>query len=322
MSVFRSRFFTLGRLAAVAFLAVGIAVSLGCGSGDETLTVYSGRSQNLVQPVLDRFLEETGLEVQVKFAGSSAIAATVLEEGDNSPADVVFLQDPGSLGSLSAAGVLAALPEETLSKVEPGFRSRLGDWVGTSGRARTVVYNTSAIDPEEDIPGSIAGFASPEWRDRIGWAPLNSSFQAFVTAFRKIEGEEAAKAWLEGIYANDPRDYPNNSTTVAAVAKGEVDVGFVNHYYLLRFLEEEGDGFGARNHFLQGGDPGAIVLVAGAGVLKTSNNRKGAEEFVGFLLSEETQTYFSKEIKEYPLIPRSGTGGRTTCSVFLGTTGC
>ena len=293
---------TLARLSFAILLAGTTFLFLACGGGDDSLTVYSGRSQSLVQPVLDRFTEETGMDVQVKYAGSSAIAATVLEEGDNSPADVVFLQDPGSLGSLSAADVLAELPEEILSKVEPGFRSRVGDWVGTSGRARTVVYNTSAIDPEDDLPDSIAGFTDPEWRGRVGWAPLNSSFQAFVTAFRKTEGEDAAREWLQGVYANDPRDYPNNSTTVAAVANGEVDVGFVNHYYLLRFLEEEGEGFGARNYFLKGGGPGALVLVAGAGILGTSDNRGGAEEFLDFLLSQETQTYFSETIKEYPLV--------------------
>ena len=288
-------------LLVAALLTAVMTVSLACGGGDDSLTVYSGRSQSLVDPVMKTFRDETGVDVRVKYAGSAAIAATVLEEGDSTPADVVFLQDPGSLGSLSAAGLLADLPEELLSKVDARFRSPSGQWVGVSGRVRTVVYNTSTIDPEKNLPESILGFTSPEWQGRIGWAPLNGSFQAFVTAFRLKWGEDATRDWLEGIQANDAQDYPNNTTIVAAVASGEVDVGFVNHYYLLRFLEEEGEGFGARNHFLAGGDPGSLILVAGVGITKNTDNREGAEQFVEYLLSRSAQTYFSETTKEYPL---------------------
>ena len=290
-------------LLAAALLTVVLTAPLACGGGgDDSLTIYSGRSQSLVHPLLESFVEESGIDVSIKYAGSTAIASIILEEGENTPADVVFLQDPGSLGSLSHAGLLSELPEEILSKVSPAFRSPSGQWVGTSGRARTVVYNTSAIDPETDLPESIRGFTSPEWRGRVGWAPRNASFQAFVTAFRVKWGEEAARAWLEGINANQPKSYPNNITTVAAVARGEVDVGFVNHYYLQRFLEEEGEEFGARNHFLGGGDPGALVLVAGAGIIKDTEDREAAEQFLEYLLSDAAQTYFSETTKEYPLI--------------------
>ena len=290
------------RLLLLAVLASPVMLlSLACGGGDNTLTVYSGRSRNLVHPILERFIEERGVNIQVKYAGSSAIAATMLEEGENTPADVVFLQDPGSLGSLAHAGLLGEIPEELLDRVDPGFRSPAGHWVGTSGRARTVVYNTSAIDPDKDLPDSILDFTAPEWKDRVGWAPLNASFQSFVTAFRLKWGDEAARAWLEGIHNNGARQYPNNTTTVAGTARGEVDVGFVNHYYLQRFLEEEGKGFGARNHFLGDGDPGALVLVAGVGITKTSKNRKAAEQLVEYLLSEEGQTYFAETTWEYPL---------------------
>ena len=289
-------------LIAVAILTAAINASLACGGGDDSLTIYSGRSQNLVHPLLEDFIEQSGIDIRVKYAGSASIAATVLEEGENTPADVVFLQDPGSLGSLSDAGMFEELPKDLLSKVDPAFRSPVGHWVGTSGRARTVVYNTSTIDPDVDLPESIRDFTAPEWKGRIGWAPTNASFLSFVTVFRVKWGEEAARAWLEGIRDNDPRYYPNNITTVDGVAAGEVDVGFVNHYYLQRRLEERGTGFGARNHFLGGGDPGALVLVAGAGIVKDTGNRKGAERFMEFLLSERAQTYFSEATKEYPLI--------------------
>ena len=291
-----------GSLVAALLLVIVLAVLPACGQGDSTLTVYSGRSESLVDPLLESFSEETGIEIRVKYAGSAAIASTILEEGKNTPADVVFLQDPGSLGALSGAGFLGTLPDELLGRVDPRFRSPSGEWVGTSGRARTVIYNTSSIDPARDLPASIMDFTDPAWKGRVGWAPRNGSFQAFVTALRVQHGDSTARRWLVEMKANDARDYPNNTSIVAAVARGEVDVGFVNHYYLERFLQEEGPGFGARNYFLGGGDPGALVLVAGAGILKESDNSRAAEEFVEYLLSEPAQAYFASETREYPLI--------------------
>ena len=301
-----------------AVLAALVLAVTGCGGGDSAsptaptaatpapdrdraLTLYSGRSQTLVHPLLLAFGEQTGIDIRVKYAGSAATAATLLEEGDNTPADVVFMQDPGSLGILADAGMLADIPQATLDKVDPRFRSPAGLWVGTSGRARTIIYNTDAINPETDLPPSILDFTAPEWRGRVGWAPRNGSFQAFVTSLRLTLGEDAARAWLEGMRDNDAVDYPNNTTIVSATADGEVDVGFVNHYYLERFLEEHGEGFGARNHYIGKGDPGALVLVAGVGILDVSKNQDIAEEFVDFLIGETSQTYFAREIKEYPL---------------------
>ena len=266
-----------------------------------TLTVYSGRSRTLVHPLLEAFGEQTGVNIRVKYAGSASTVITLMEEGANSPADVVFLQDPGSLGTLAANGMLDRIPQATLDKVDSRFRSPVGEWIGTSGRARTVIYNTETIDPETDLPDSILDFTAPEWKGRVGWAPRNGSFQAFVTALRTQLGEDAARDWLEGMKANDAQEYPNNVTTVVAAERGEVDVGFVNHYYLERFLEEHGEGFQARNHYIGNGDPGALVLVAGAGILRTSENKDVARVFIDFLLDEPAQQYFASEIKEYPV---------------------
>ena len=268
---------------------------------DRSLTVYSGRSQSLVHPLLEAFGESTGIDIRVKYAGSASTAATLLEEGDNTPADVVFLQDPGSLGSLAAEGMLADLPQETLEKVDARLRDPNGQWIGTSGRARTIIYNTETIDPDTDLPPTILGFTNDEWRGRVGWAPRNGSFQSFVTALRLQLGEAAAKQWLEGMKDNDAQEYPNNVSIVQAAANGEVDVGFVNHYYLERFLEEYGEDFEARNYYIGNGDPGALVLVAGAGILEASDNKATALEFVDFLLSEPAQQYFTSDVKEYPV---------------------
>lgn len=269
--------------------------------GEGTLVVYSGRSEELVGPLFEQFEEESGIDVQVRYGETAELAATILEEGENSPADLFFAQDPGALGALADAGVLSELPEATLDRVPATFRSDEGVWVGTSGRARVVAYNTEALS-EGDLPSSIFGFTDPEWEGKIGWAPTNGSFQAFVTAMREIEGEDRTREWLEGIEQNNPFVYPDNLTALQGVASGEVQVAFVNHYYLFQLKDEAGDDIPARNYYLKNGDPGALVLAAGAGVLGSAENPEAAEQFLEYALSEEAQQYFATETHEYPLV--------------------
>lgn len=266
-----------------------------------SLVVYSGRSEALVGPIIAQFAQATGIDVEVRYGSTPEIAAALLEEGANSPADVFFAQDPGGLGAVSAAGLLAPLPEEILNRVPETFRADEGNWVGISGRVRVVVYNTDTLTPE-DLPDDIAGFTDPAWSGRIGWVPSNGSFQAMVTAMRAVWGEEETAAWLTGIAANEPVAYEGNSAVVAAVAAGEVEVGFVNHYYLHQFLAQEGEDFAARNYFLPSGGPGSLVMTAGAGHLATAANAANAEKFIAFMLSDVAQQYFAGKTYEYPLV--------------------
>jgi iron(III) transport system substrate-binding protein len=275
----------------------GADASFEAGSGD--LVVYSGRSEELVGPIIERFSEESGIEVAVRYGDTAEMANLILTEGENSPADVFFAQDAGALGAVAGEGLLAPLPEEILGQVDDRFRSPDGEWVGLSGRARVVVYNTDNVDPS-DLPDTIFGFTDPEWSGRIGWAPTNGSFQAFITALRVLEGEDRAREWLEGIQANDPSVYEGNNPALDAVIAGEIDVAFINHYYLMQRLAEDPD-VPAANYFLTDGDPGALVNVAGAGILDTSDQSEAARELIDFLLSEEAQTYFAQETEEYPI---------------------
>ncbi len=283
-------------------LAFFVTVLGGCGIGEgarQTLTIYSGRSEALVGPIIQQFRSATGFDVKVKYAGTSQLAATLLEEGGNSPADVFFAQDPGGLGAVE--DMLATLPEHILGQVPVWARSPEGKWVGISGRARTVVYNTERLT-EDDLPVDMFGFVDPKWNGRIGWAPTNASFQTMVSGMRALWGEEKTRLWLEGVQANEPKVYPKNTPQVAAVAAGEIDVGFVNHYYLFRFLAEEGEDFPARNYHPTGGGPGAMIMVAGAGILSTSENQENAEKFLQFMLSQVGQQYFTGQTFEYPLV--------------------
>jgi iron(III) transport system substrate-binding protein len=281
-------------------LVLIFAVS-ACGQTDTspTLTIYSGRSEELVGPIIDQFAAATGIEVQVRYGSTSEMAATILEEGRNSPADVFFAQDPGGLGAVEH--LFARIPDSILSRIEPQFRSPEGKWVGISGRARVIVYNTEKLS-ESDLPDDIWDFTDPKWQGRIGWAPTNGSFQAMVTAMRVLWGEEKTRQWILGIQANNPNVYPKNTPQVAAAAAGEIDVGFVNHYYLYRFIAEQGESFAARNYHLRGGGPGAVILVAGAGILETSQNKEAAERFLEFMLSQVAQQYFAGQTYEYPVI--------------------
>ena len=288
-----------------AFILIALTLSLlaaciGSGSKDaDSLVIYSGRSESLVGPVIGQFEEATGIEVSVKYGSTSEIAATLLEEGNNTLADIFFAQDPGGLGSV--ANMLAELPDEVLDSVPSWARSPQDRWVGISGRARVVAYNTATLS-EDDMPDSLWGFTDPSWKGRIGWPPSNASFQTMVTAMRVIWGEQRARQWLEGIQANEPSVYPKNTPAVAATAAGEVDVAFVNHYYLYRFIQEEGEGFGARNYHLTDGGPGSLIMVAGAGILESSDNRDNAERFLNFMLSTVAQQYFAGQTYEYPLV--------------------
>jgi iron(III) transport system substrate-binding protein len=273
-----------------------------CGGDDrDTLTIYAGRSSTLVGPLLERFAEQSDLNVRVRYGDGTDLALGIMEEGDNSPADVYYAQDVGAFGALKEAGRLAELPQELLDKVAPAFRSPDGVWVGISGRQRVLVYNTDAVDPAT-LPESILDYTEPAWRGRLGIVPRSDGFPEFVTALRLTRGDDFARQWLTELRANSPTAYTNNIAALTAVANGEIDVAFLNHYYLFRFLEEQGEGFKARNYYFDEGDIGGLFLVAAAAVLDTSENKEAAEEFVEFLLSQEAQAYFNEETHEYPLI--------------------
>jgi iron(III) transport system substrate-binding protein len=270
--------------------------------GDGTLTIYSGREEELVGPLIEKFEHHSGTKVEVRYGDSAELAATMAEEGDNSPADVFFAQDPGSLGAVEERGLLAELDESQLERVPEHFRDSDGRWVGTSGRVRVIAYNTEELS-EAQVPDSVFDLTDPKWKGKIGFPPTNASFQAFVTAMRLSAGEEQTRKWLDEIKANDPKLYEKNTPVVEAVAAGEIQLGLVNHYYLYLVKEENPDAPVA-NHFLNGDDPGALVSTAGVAILESAGSKDSAREFVDYLLSEEGQRFYVEEAEEaeYPLI--------------------
>ncbi len=264
------------------------------------LVIYSGRNENLVGPLLEQFSAESGFAVEARYGDTAEMAATILEEGANSPADVFFGQDAGALGALAQAGRLTELPGDLVQQVDARFRDPNGRWIGASGRARVLVYNTGMVQPEE-LPQDVWALTEPQWQGKVGWAPSNGSFQAFVTALRVLEGDEAARRWLEAMVANDVQVYSGNSAIVEAVAQGEIAAGLVNHYYLYQHLAQKDASAPLANHFFPGSGAGALINVAGAGVVDTSENQAAAGRFVAFLLSQPAQEYFAGQTYEYAL---------------------
>ncbi|MGW2768774.1 iron ABC transporter substrate-binding protein [Streptomyces sp. NPDC001275] len=273
----------------------------GAGNGDSALVIYSGRNEKLVKPLLDELEKAVGNKVEVRYGDSAELAAQILEEGRRTKAGLFFSQDAGALGALSKQGVLQKLPSATLDKVDKAYRGSNGDWVGLSGRVRVIAYNPDKVHANE-LPDSVLDVVKPEWKDKVGFAPTNASFQAFVTGMRVLKGDDTARTWLKGLKANGAKAYAHNLATLDAVESGEVSLGLVNHYYWYERVAEKGeDKVAAKLHFLPGKDPGALINVAGAGILKDSGQSEVAQKALDFLLSKKAQTYFADETKEYPL---------------------
>lgn len=262
-----------------------------------SITVYSGRKESLVQAVIDQFTTDTGITVQVRYGKSAEMAAQLLEEGDNSPADVFFSQDAGALGAVSKAGMLVDMPSEILGLVPSEYSAADGKWVGVSGRARVMVYNPDKVS---EVPASVFDLAGPEWQGRIGIAPTNASFQAFVTAMRVLHGDDKTLEWLKAMKVNAVM-YPKNSAILQAVEDKAVDAGLINHYYWFAMSKDIGvENMTSKLGQFKSKDVGNLINAAGVGIISDSN---AARSFVEYLLSKTGQQYFVSETSEYPLIP-------------------
>ncbi|MGB6052206.1 MAG: iron ABC transporter substrate-binding protein [Rhodococcus sp. (in: high G+C Gram-positive bacteria)] len=297
----------LALLSCSATLAVGLVAcsssstdsdATDASEAESTVVVYSGRDEDLVDPLIERI----GGEIEVDYSGNTnAQAAKILEEGDATPADVFYGQDAGALGALDEAGLLAPLPQDILELVPEQYRGADGTWIATSARARVLAYNSDEVEAA-DLPTGIDGLLDPRWRGQVGYAPTNASFQSFVTALRVQRGEDGAREWLEAFAANEPVAFEGNGPLMTAVNDGQVAAGLTNHYYWYPFKAENGDDAPIELHYFEPGDPGALVNVAGAGVLAASDNQEAAQDFVRSLLTEESQMYFANETAEYPVI--------------------
>jgi iron(III) transport system substrate-binding protein len=289
---------------------LGVAAALlltvtltACSGQSADLTIYSGRNEQLVGGLLEQLEQRSGGTVEVRYGDSAELAAQLLEEGENTEADLFFSQDAGALGALDAAGRLEPLPAAVLDTVPPQFRADDGDWVGTSARSRVLFYDPLEVRDNE-LPDTLDELVEPQWKGKVGYAPTNASWQSFVTAVRVLRGEDGARAWLEAFAANQPVRFANNIAILDAVNGGQIPLGLANHYYWYERVAEVGKGsVVARVHYVPGGDPLGLVNVAGAGVITGSEHSEQARQAVEFLLSDQAQQYFADVTAEYPVRP-------------------
>jgi iron(III) transport system substrate-binding protein len=270
-------------------------------SGD--LTVYSGRGEFLVGQLMEFVREQyPDLTLDVRYGGAADLANQIRTEGQSSPADVFFTVNAGILGLLASDGRLQSLPDGVLSLGREGYQDPDGRWIGTSGRVRTVPYNTDELS-ESDVPDDILAFPEQDQlRDEMGWAVTYGSFQGFVTVMRVRNGDQRTRQWLGGMADLGIQEYSDEFRVAQAVADGELLAGFTNHYYIVRVLDARPNA--PLGMAFTENDAGSFFNVAGAGVVDSAGSPELGANFVRHLLSAEAQDYFARSATfEYPMIP-------------------
>lgn len=306
---------TLWAAAATLLLA---ALLTGCGGGGpseraraihdgdcaddrgRTVTIYSGRTEYLIGPILEAFACQTGIDVRVRWGSSTDLAVLIGEEGAATEADVFLSRSPGPVGFLEGRGLLGTIDDEVLALVDPHNRAASGAWIGFSGRKRVLVHNLDAVAADE-LPTSVFDLTDERYRGRVALPATNGSFEDWFTVFRDQHGDEVATGWLHDMVANDAAYYPNNRAIVEATGRGEVDMGLVNHYYQYQEAAATGDAHRAENHDFDAEDIGSLLVITAATVLETAADPEAANELVAYLLTPQAQSYFTDRTFEYPL---------------------
>lgn len=292
------------------------------GGGDGELVVYSGRSQVLVDSLVQVYRQQTDQEISVRYGTDAQLLAALEEEGDQSPADVFWANTTGALTQAADADLLSQLPDSILS-VPGSFVPESGLWTPVTARFRVLAYNPDNVNPD-DLPDSVLDLPNlDQFEGRIGWTPAYSSFQDFVTAMRLTHGNDTARAWLNEMQALNPNAYTSNTPMIRALAAGEIDIALTNHYYILRLkyggpegeYEEEEEGeeeeeegpapdseAPVETYHFESGDVGNLALVTGAAQLSTSDQSEQAQQFLRFLLSNQAQGFAATIVNEYPVV--------------------
>ncbi|WP_207892067.1 iron ABC transporter substrate-binding protein [Streptacidiphilus pinicola] len=268
----------------------------------QTITVYSGQHEQTMGKLVQDFTARTGVKVQLRSGDEAELANQLLVEGSASPADVYVAENPPALTTLENKGLLAKVTASTLAAVPAGDSSAQGDWVGLSAREAAFVYNTGKVTAAQ-APTAIKDLASAAWKGRLGIAPSETDFSPVVSLMIKQQGVAATKTWLQALKDN-AKVYGSNEDLVAAVNRGDVAGGVIDHYYWYRLRDEQGaSGVHSTMSYFAKGDPGALVDVSGAGVLASSKHQAAAQAFLAYLVSKPAQQIIAtSESYEYPLL--------------------
>jgi iron(III) transport system substrate-binding protein len=288
-------------------IAGGMAACGGAASGSsQSITLYNGQHVQTAESIISGFERATGITVNVRNDDEDVLADQIVAEGASSPADVIWTENSPALEFLQGKGLLAKVDPATLARIPARYNSPQGDWVGVSARVSVLVYNPRLI-PRSQLPTSVLELASPRFRGKLAIAPSETDFQPIVTSVLRRYGRAEALRWLAGIKANAAGHvYPDNETIAANVNRGVAAFGVVNQYYWYRMRAE----IGASNIHSQiatfaPGDPGYVIDVSGAAVLKSSRHQAAAQKFLAYLVSRAGQEVIANPAKsisfEYPL---------------------
>ena len=298
------RLIGMGAVVAGLCLATWLATPVQAPAADK-LIIYSGRAERLIKPVLDAFTAKTGIQVELLSSGTTELVNRLKAEGDRTQADLLITNDAGSLELARAAGLLRPMNMREVERAIPAqFRASDNSWVGLSGRFWIVVYNTTMVKPEE--VKSLLDLADARWKDKIAIPNSGSEYlQAGVSVIRASVGDDRTKKFLTGLRDNaGTQVYQKSSQIVEAVAKGQVAMGIVNHYYVYRHLATQPSSpIAVLMPDQQEGGIGAIMNVAGVGILKHTAHLDSAKLLVEFLVAQAGQRMFADLDKEYPLHP-------------------
>ncbi len=300
----RPRRAALRASAALAATVLTASTLSGCGLlGSPDLVIYNAQHEELLDEIVPLFEEESGLDVELRSGKDLEMANQIVEEGEDSPADVFLTENSPAMSIVDNAGLFAELPADATAPIPEQYVPAEHTWTGFLARSTVAMYNTESMT-EADMPASLLDFADPEWEGRVAFSPTGADFQAIVSAVLELEGEEATRAWLEGLEANGVI-VQNNLVVMQSVDSGEVDAGIAYHYYWYRDREENGtDSDSSALHFFGDQDPGAFLSISGAGILASSEHQEAAEEFVTWLTGTDAQQAMAESYAlEYPLNP-------------------
>jgi iron(III) transport system substrate-binding protein len=300
-----SRTGAIGRrlLVGVALLAVACSVAACGGSSPNSITLYNGQHEQTTDALVARFEKLTGISVSVRSDDEAVLAAQITQEGSNSPADVIYTENSPALEYLQQKGMLAPVTPSTLAHTPTAYSSPQGDWVGVSARVSVLVYNTQRLKPSQ-LPTSVMQLADSQWKGKLALAPSETDFQPIVTSVARTYGDAKALQWLNALKANaGSRSYPSNETLVHEVNVGQATIGLINQYYWYRERAQVGaSGMHSAIAYFAPRDPGYVVDVSGAGVLKSSTHQAQAQRLLAFLVSAQGQQIIAhSDSFEYPL---------------------
>jgi iron(III) transport system substrate-binding protein len=302
-----------GRTSVIAFGVVSLlTLSLSaCGASaatpsttKTTLTIYNGQHVQTTDSLVAGFeAAHPNINVVVRSDDEDTFDAEIIAEGSRSPADVFYTENSPALEYLQQRGLLAKVDTSTLTHTPSKYNSPQGDWVGVSARVSVLIYNPSLIS-KADLPTSVLQLANPKYKGKLAFAQGETDFQPIVTSVLSAYGKTKALAWLNGIKANaSGHIYPDNETIADEVNRGVVAFGVVNQYYWYRMRAEIGaSNMHSEITYFAPRDPGYVVDISGAAILKSSKHQAAAQEFLAFIVSAKGQEIIAHSISyEYPI---------------------